>query len=170
MGSNPTKFKIAMLLSLIIFILFFTIILILVGNLFKIQQDVVRSISLISTLFCFFISIFFWILFDRSSSQYQFVLYDVYTSFLTSKLFNIMITDLKFNFLEKSFFYSYQFMMSFGIDGISLFFLLLSTFIIPLCLLTSYKKHLIFVKEYCLCFLFLELFLIFYMAEGLNIR
>jgi NADH-ubiquinone oxidoreductase chain 4 len=57
--------------------------------------------------------------------------------------------------------YFQQFIISFGIDGISLFFILLSTFITPLCLLTSYKRNLIFIKEYCLSLLLLELFLIF---------
>merc|ERR1711935_993710 len=55
--------------------------------------------------------------------------------------------------LEKTFLYFYQFIISFGVDGISLFLLLLTTFLIPLCLLTSYKYNLIFVKEYCLCLL-----------------
>ena len=57
--------------------------------------------------------------------------------------------------------YFQQFIISFGIDGISIFFVLLSTFITPLCLLTSYKRNLIFIKEYCLALLLLELFLIF---------
>jgi proton-translocating NADH-quinone oxidoreductase chain M len=54
-----------------------------------------------------------------------------------------------------------RFIISFGIDGISLFFVLLTTFLVPLCLLTSYKKTLLHKKDYCLCLLFLELFLIF---------
>ena len=46
----------------------------------------------------------------------------------------------------KNFFFNDEFSQSlighiaFGIDGISLFFVILSTFIIPLCLLTSYKE------------------------------
>jgi NADH-quinone oxidoreductase subunit M len=54
-----------------------------------------------------------------------------------------------------------QFIISFGIDGISLFFVLLTTFVTPLCILTSYKKTLIRIKDYCLCLLLLELFLVF---------
>ena len=142
-----------MLLSLIIFILCITINIILVGNLFKIRQDLVQSISLISSICCFFISLFFWILFDRSTSQYQFALNDFYTGSLNSTLSNVLPFDF---FLSIN-----QFVISFGIDGISLFFVLLTTFITPLCLLTSYKKGLIRVKEYCLTLLLLELFLIF---------
>jgi NADH-ubiquinone oxidoreductase chain 4 len=54
-----------------------------------------------------------------------------------------------------------QFVVSLGIDGISLFFVLLTTFITPLCLLSSYKKGLMRIKDYCLSLLLLELFLIF---------
>ena len=57
MGSIPVGFK--MLLSLILCILCITINIILVGGLFKIKQDLVRSISLISSIVCFFLSLFF---------------------------------------------------------------------------------------------------------------
>ena len=49
---------------------------------------------------------------------------------------------------------------SFGIDGISVFFILLSTFLIPLCLLTSWKYLFQFIVDYCFYFILLELFLI----------
>jgi proton-translocating NADH-quinone oxidoreductase chain M len=127
-----------------------TINIILVGNLFKIKQDLVRSLSLFSSICCFFISLFFWIFFDRSTSQYQFLINDCYTSLFSGEL------------LPLEFFIAInQFVISFGIDGISLFFILLTTFVTPLCLLTSYKKRLIQVKNYCLCLLLLELFIIF---------
>jgi len=57
-------------------------------------------------------------------------------------------------------YYTHQFFMSFGVDGISLFFVLLSTFLIPLCLLTSYKQGLTRVKEYCLVLITVELFIL----------
>lgn len=142
-----------MLLVLIILILCIAIILILVGNFFKIQQDLVRSISLIASICCFFISLFFLIFFDRSTGQYQFSFNDYYTSSLSLKLLGLLPLDF---FLSIN-----QFVISFGIDGISLFFVLLTTFITPLCLLTSYKKGLIQVKDYCLSLLLLEFFLIF---------
>jgi NADH:ubiquinone oxidoreductase subunit 4 (subunit M) len=148
------------MLLFLIFILSFTIFFILVGNLFKIQQDLVRSISLVSSTCCFLISIFLWVLFDRSSTHYQFILYDVYLSFLGLIEYEEFFSVLKNTPLQNRFLYFYHFIVSFGVDGISLFFLLLSTFITPLCLLTSYKCNLILVKDYCLCLLFLELFLI----------
>lgn len=46
-----------------------------------------------------------------------------------------------------------------GIDGISLFFILLTTFIIPICFLVSWNISL-YLREYILCFLMIEFFLI----------
>ena len=137
-----------MLLTLIIIILFTTILMIF----FLKSQKQIQFISLISTTFCFFLSTFFWIFFDRSTSNYQFI-YKSY--FLSSE--NIFTTV---NTICETFFIN-KFIVSFGIDGISLFFILLSTFIIPLCLLTSYKKNLIYVKDYCIYLLLLEIFLLF---------
>lgn len=48
----------------------------------------------------------------------------------------------------------------FGIDGISLFFIILTTFLIPLCILISRNSVKVYVKEYMMCFLLLELLLI----------
>jgi NADH-quinone oxidoreductase subunit M len=47
-----------------------------------------------------------------------------------------------------------------GVDGISLFFILLTTIVFPFCFLSIYKK-LENLKIYCLCLLFLESFLLF---------
>jgi len=49
---------------------------------------------------------------------------------------------------------------SIGVDGISLVFLLLSTFLVNLCILISWESPKFFIKEYFLCFLFLEFCLI----------
>ncbi len=48
----------------------------------------------------------------------------------------------------------------FGIDGISLFFIILTTFLIPLCILISRNSVKVYVKEYMMCFSLLELLLI----------
>lgn len=47
-----------------------------------------------------------------------------------------------------------------GIDGISLFFILLTTFLIPLCLLISRNSIKVYIKEYMICFLLLESLLV----------
>jgi len=44
----------------------------------------------------------------------------------------------------------------FGIDGISLFFVLLTTFLIPVCILVGWSSITHYVKEYCIAFLVLE--------------
>ena len=94
-----------------------------------------------SSVFCFFLSTFFWIFFDRTSCDYQFIYINSF---------------LEFNFD----FYINKYLISFGIDGISLFFILLSTFTIPLCVLSSYKQNFIYIKDYCLYLLLVEIFLI----------
>jgi len=52
------------------------------------------------------------------------------------------------------------FSFSTGVDGISLFFLLLTTLVFPFCFLSIYKK-IKGLKFYCFCLLFLEAFLLF---------
>ena len=47
-----------------------------------------------------------------------------------------------------------------GIDGISLFFILLTTFLVPICLLISWQSVNHLVKEFLVAFLFLETFMI----------
>jgi len=47
-----------------------------------------------------------------------------------------------------------------GLDGISLNFILLTAFILPICILTSYKSITTFIKEFYICLLSIE-FLLF---------
>lgn len=47
-----------------------------------------------------------------------------------------------------------------GIDGISLFFVVLTTFLIPLCILASWESVVFRIREYMMVFLLLETFLI----------
>jgi NADH:ubiquinone oxidoreductase subunit 4 (subunit M) len=58
-----------------------------------------------------------------------------------------------------------HFYFAVGIDGISLFFVLLTTLIFPFCFLSIYKKEKS-LKLYCFCFLFLESFLLFAFCVG----
>jgi NADH-quinone oxidoreductase subunit M len=46
-----------------------------------------------------------------------------------------------------------------GIDGISLNFIILTGFILPICILTSYKSITTFIKEFYICLLSIELLL-----------
>jgi proton-translocating NADH-quinone oxidoreductase chain M len=83
----------------------------------------------------FFCSLFLWIWFDQSTAKFQFVV-----SFPWFSAFNINC--------------------SFGVDGISLFLILLTTLLFPLCLLGSWHSIQKRIKEYILCFLIMEAFLI----------
>ena len=83
----------------------------------------------------FLLSLFLWILFDPTSSFFQF-------------------TKLIFFFEASNLYYSI------GIDGISLFFVLLTTFLINICILLSWQSVIFYVKEYLISFLLLEFFLI----------
>jgi proton-translocating NADH-quinone oxidoreductase chain M len=97
----------------------------------------IRLIALNTSLLTFVISLFLWFLFDNTSSKFQFVQYLGWSSEL-----NIYCT--------------------LGIDGISLFFILLTSLLFPLCILHSWviKTR---VKEYMIAFLIMEslLFLVF---------
>jgi proton-translocating NADH-quinone oxidoreductase chain M len=83
----------------------------------------------------FVLSTFLWVLFDRSTAKFQFV-----EEFLWIPSSNI-------NFFI-------------GIDGISLFFVLLTTLLVPLCLLGSWHSVKVYVKEYMIAFLVMEALLI----------
>ena len=96
------------------------------------------------SLIIFFIFNFIWILFDPFEASFQFVYF----------------IDL----------FEYSFL--FGIDGISIFFIYLSTFLIPLCLLFSFynmkQKSSGEIKRYQ-SFLFLTLFLLIFVFSALDI-
>ena len=66
------------------------------------------------SFFIFITSLPLWILFDKSISNFQFL--------------------LKIDWINQFNIHFY-----FGIDGISLFFIILTTFLIPICILISYE-------------------------------
>ena len=87
----------------------------------KVQK--IKKIALFFSFLNFVFSLFGWLLFEKSFPGYQFT-YDL----------------VWFSFFNLHF--------SLGIDGISLFFILLSTLLIPICLLASWKSINKFHKEY----------------------
>jgi len=88
-----------------------------------------KNIALITSLINFLISIYFWIQFDSSTTHYQFV--------------------YEFNQLNFCHF-------NIGIDGISLYFVLLTTFITPIALLSNYTNIKNNIKYFLISFLLLE--------------
>lgn len=70
-------------------------------------------------------------------------------------------TTADFQFVEKRvWFEDYGISYHMGIDGISLFFVLLSTFLTPICVLASWHGVTTRVREYLIAFLLLETFMI----------
>nr|YP_010620044.1 NADH dehydrogenase subunit 4 [Symphyocladia marchantioides]WAX04057.1 NADH dehydrogenase subunit 4 [Symphyocladia marchantioides] len=109
----------------------------------------------------------FILIFFVSESEKRFIKFFSFTitsiTFLSSLLLwiNFYESTFQFQFLE-----TYRLMLFFninytvGLDGISLFFILLSTFLINLCILISWETPKFFIKEYFLFFIFLEFCLI----------
>jgi NADH-quinone oxidoreductase subunit M len=94
----------------------------------------IRSITLLTTVFTFVVSLFIWIGFDNSQSGFQMV--------------------EKAEWLDSGI--SYQM----GVDGISMLFVILTTFLMPLCILASWEAVQKRVKAYMIAFLLLETLMI----------
>jgi proton-translocating NADH-quinone oxidoreductase chain M len=97
------------------------------------NHNIIRTSSLIVSLINFVLSTLLWIQFDNSSAQFQFM---ESASWLPGMYFSL------------------------GIDGISLFFILLTTFLVPVCLLVGWSSVQNYIKEYNIAFLFLESFML----------
>jgi proton-translocating NADH-quinone oxidoreductase chain M len=95
------------------------------------ESNLQKSVGLSVSLLTFFISILLWLKFDMSTSKYQFV----------EKFFSVPYSNMH---------------IYIGVDGISLFFVLLTTFLIPICLLASWDSVKIHIREYSIAFLFME--------------
>lgn len=93
----------------------------------------IKQIGLITALINFVVSIVLWGEFDSSSLQYQFV--------------------QEFNTLDFCH-------LHIGVDGISLYFVLLTTFITPICLLSNWDNLKFGYKYYFIAFLLMETMLI----------
>ena len=93
-----------------------------------------KYVALFTSLVNFFLSIYLWILFDQSTSEFQFVEDRIWIE----GLINYKV----------------------GIDGISILFIILTTFITPLCIISvnsSIKKRL---SEFLIAILIMESFMI----------
>mgnify|MGYP006235349265 FL=1 len=94
----------------------------------------IKYVALFTSLVNFFLSIYLWVLFDQSTSEFQFVEDRVWIDgFINYKV---------------------------GIDGISILFIILTTFITPLCIISvnnSIKNRL---GEFLIAVLIMESFMI----------
>lgn len=99
------------------------------------KKQTIQYIALIITLLTFFISVLFCLFFDPFQLNYQ-SMYLITLPFL----------------------YNFSFLV--GIDGVSLLFILLTTFLFPFCILINWTQITTYVKEYVLFFFLLEAILI----------
>jgi NADH-ubiquinone oxidoreductase chain 4 len=98
------------------------------------DKILMKNLALIISLINLFISILMWVEFDSSTTQYQFV----------------------YEFNQLNFFH-----FNVGIDGISLYFVLLTTFVTPIALLSNYTNIHNNLKYFLISFLMLETLQIF---------
>jgi len=98
------------------------------------QNLFVKRIALNISSLTFIISLLIWVLFEKNTGDFQFITNNIWVS-------------------------SFNLNCALGIDGISLFFLLLTTLLFPLCIVISWNKT-SNIKNYLLAFLILEFFLI----------
>jgi proton-translocating NADH-quinone oxidoreductase chain M len=113
-----------------------------------------RKIALNISLITFLLSLLVWIEFDNSTADFQF--FEKISPWSTP-LEEVSSTLPAFSQGELSF---STFNVVLGVDGISLFFVILTTFLIPVCILVSWTSISLYVKEYCIAFLLLESLLI----------
>ena len=99
------------------------------------NEKFLKNFSIFMSFFIFLMSLPLWILFDKSTSNFQY-------------LFKIeWMSQFNINFYL-------------GLDGISLFFIILTTFLIPICMLISYETITKNIKEYFILYFILEFCLI----------
>eukprot|EP00892_Ulva_mutabilis_P006001 jgi/Ulvmu1/3773/UM177_0023.1 len=110
------------------------------------RVNTIRSISLIASLITFLLSLIIWVLFDPTTADFQFR-YHMETYSGIGNLFN--------------------FSFGFGIDGINLWLILLTTFLTLICILIGWQipasleiKGPEYLKTYCLIFLVMQVILI----------
>ena len=99
------------------------------------KTKLIKTIGFRVSCITFLLSLYIWVIFNNSLGSFQLVTKNPWLSLL-----NINLT--------------------LGVDGISFFFVILTTFLIMLCILTSWNSVTFNIKEYIMSFLIMEFFLI----------
>ena len=99
------------------------------------KGNLLHKVGLYTSLINFLVSVLLWTQFDKLTTTFQFV----------HKLGWIPFANLD---------------IYIGIDGISLFFILLTTLLTPICIVISRNSVKVHIKEYMICFLILEALLV----------
>ena len=94
----------------------------------------ILNVSLLTTVFTFIVSLFIWIGFDNSNPGFQMI--EKHNWFGTIAAYHL------------------------GVDGISMLFVILTTFLMPFCVLASWDSVQKRLKEYMIAFLLLEVVMI----------
>lgn len=122
--------------KILIFLMFFPIVGIFILFVLNFREHrMLKIFALNNSCICFIGFLIIWSYFDKSESNFQFY----------NKL--ILVPFLNLN-------------LSLGVDGISLFFVILNCLLIPICLLTSWNAINFNVKQFSIIFLFLNFLLI----------
>ena len=120
-----SSFNISHILPLMIVVLLLgSLIVLFIPNVYL---NAIKLTGLASSFFVFFLSLFLWVFFDKEYARFQFV-YDF--AWIPSSNLNL----------------------SLGVDGISIFLVILTTLLIPLCLLASWDSVKTAYKEYVIAF------------------
>lgn len=94
----------------------------------------IKMVAFVSSLLVFLFSLVLWLFLDKISNNFQWALHFIWSDFL-----NIYYSG--------------------GLDGVSLLFVVLTAFLMPLCLLYSWRQFPYFFKELVLLLLSVEFFL-----------
>ena len=119
------------LLSVIIFLPLIGSVIILFIKEDDVTSNNIKWSALLTSIGTFILSLTLWFQFDYLNPSYQF--------------------EEKFRWFD-----DFNFHYHIGVDGISLFMILLSTFLTPICIIASWSNVKKRIKEYMLAFLFLE--------------
>ncbi len=122
------------ILSSITLLPFLGAVFILIFNNKKSENNNAIYVSLFTSFVNFFLAIFLWYIFDSSSAEFQ--------------------------FLEEKKWINGYIKFKFGIDGISILFIVLTAFITPICIISCINSVKIRLKEFLIAILILESFMI----------
>ncbi len=120
--------------TLLLIPLFGSITILLINSNDDIGKRNIKTVALYTSIVNFIVSLLLWINFDKLTSSFQYV--------------------------EQYYWLSENITYHVGVDGISVFLIILTTFLMPFCVLTSWDSIKEKVKEYMIAFLILETLMI----------
>ena len=120
--------------TLLLIPIFGTITILLINSNDDIGKRNIKIVALYTSIVNFIVSLLLWINFDKLTSSFQYV--------------------------EQYYWLSENITYHVGVDGISVFLIILTTFLMPFCVLTSWDSIKEKVKEYMIAFLILETLMI----------